>query len=143
MRTSSIRMATLDDIEMLCGLVSQYLPQTPYGNMEPDLKTTAIWIRQLITGGVIIIADEDSFIGGATFQPPFSAETVAAEIMWGSLKKGIQRPKVEKQLLEAFEYWARNIIKADAIQIGSFHGDKFLTKRGYDRCETLYLARLT
>lgn len=142
---SSIRIATLDDIETLLKICHKFLLETPYKNVTPDPETTRVWLTALVQSetSVAILADEDSLVIGVTVQLPFSSEVVASEIMWGSLKNGFQRAKVEKQLLEAFEYWGRNVVKADIIQIGSFHGDKFLTRRGYARCETLYLARLT
>lgn len=139
---SNIRIASSDDIELLIKLCTQFLVKTPYKEMEVETERLRAWLLHTIANGVVLVADEDSLIVGITVQLPFSAELVASELMWGSTKNGLAAAKIEKKLLEAFEYWARQIAKATVIQIGSFHGDKFLVRRGYNRCETLYMVRL-
>lgn len=139
---SRMRTATLDDIELVTNLGLKLLHKTPYHNMTADLGAARAWVTRVIQTGVVILAGEHSLIGGVTLQLPFASETVAAELAWGSLKNGLQAAKIEKQLLEAFEYWARNVARVDVIQIGSFHGEKFFLRRGYEKCETMYKVRL-
>lgn len=142
MQTPKLRIATLDDIPMLIFMGFQFRAETPYRDMQASTQSAADWCRLMISTGVIIIADEDSFLAAGTVQFPGTTNLVASEVMWGSTKHGLQRAQTEKLLLEAFEYWARNVAQADTVQIGSFHGDRALQKRGYRRCETLYLKAL-
>ena len=137
-----IRVATARDISLVLDLGFEFFKSSPYKDMTPDPISARRWLIGLIDSGCVILADEDSFICGTTLQLPFASETVAAELAWGSLKKGLQRTRAEKLLLEAFEYWARNVAKAGYIQIGSFHGEKFFLRRGYQKCETMFMAGL-
>lgn len=84
-------------------------------------------------------------LGAVTSHLPFSQGKLAMEIAWwidkpnSMLFDGIK-------LLEAYEYWARNIAKAQYISVGNMNVSpklaKLYAKKGYQKKEETWLSRL-
>lgn len=83
----------------------------------------------------------------ATVQPIlFNHSRIATEVLWW-VDEDHRQSGVGGQLIEAFEYWATKIAKADYIQLCSLNGDnvdmvgKYYEKIGYKLIEKAYLKQ--
>jgi hypothetical protein len=113
---------------------------SPYSALPFDKSRATKAVFECLNNGIVLLKNDTGIIGGRVFETPFSDAMVAAEQIWWSFSKHKRRDELE--LLEAFEYWARNIVRAQAIEIGSFKPSNYFTNKGYGQVETGYMAIL-
>lgn len=137
-----IRIGTIDDYDEIHKLVIAQFFDSPYSGMAlSEAKVRDIILDCLRTG--VVLLSETGMIAGKVLMPPFSDETIAAEITWYSSCTGRKKILDESNLYHAFEYWAKYIAKAVFIQGSSLHNSKYFLKRNYKQAETAYLARIS
>ena len=71
----------------------------------------------------------------------YSKDRVALEILWW-VEPDARKTGLGKELLEAFEYWAKNIAQCSIIAVSSLDDeslDKFYNKKGYKLTEKTYM----
>ncbi len=78
----------------------------------------------------------------------FSTSRMASELVWWVDKdlSPFVRGKAGLALIEAFEYWAEKIAKADLVQIGAFDEKKtkkLFIRKGYKHVESTFIKGLT
>lgn len=144
-------LATDCDVAAILKLAEKFHLASPYRELRFDPVRAIEFIAEMINRGVIILlGNEDrstaptGFIAGVVVQLPCASSLVATEMAW-YVTEAVGNVAVVmglKALQEAFEYWSRNVAKAEFIVAGSFHKTSFFTKRGYGPCEQVYLTRL-
>lgn len=91
--------------------------------------------------------DKPVSILAASVQPIiFSKARIATEVLWW-VDEGHRQSGVGLKLIEAFEYWAKNIAKADYSQLCTLNGEyadrvgKYYERLGYKLSEKAYLKQ--
>jgi hypothetical protein len=138
----NIRVATHQDIDEIVNRCLWHWQDSPFRGVRADEKKIRSFILSLIHGGgLVLLSDTGIFVGQLTI--PFMAdETIASELLWTSFASGRKKIREEAALFEAYEYWARYIINATILHIGTYKGHKFLENRGYIKGETTYYKRI-
>ncbi len=77
-----------------------------------------------------------------TTKHPMYAEWVASELVW-YVKPESRQSRVSLQLFSAFEYWAKEVVKADKIQVSNLAGmdivERFYRKKDYTLMEKVWI----
>lgn len=107
----NVRVATLEDIDLIMGLASRFLAASKYKNMvfEEHLRPV---IENFVTSPlhekIIILHGDKGMIVGMVSPLLFVGPKVASEIAWW-VEPEHRKTNVGTELLEAFEQWARNV----------------------------------
>lgn len=147
----NLKIATIADLEYIKRMSKSFFLSSIYKDKEYDDDKVTDIILELLhdpTNRVIILGLlEGKPIAqlAATVQPLlFNLSRIATEVLWW-VDEEHRRSRVGAQLIEAFEYWAKNIAKADYTQLCSLNGDmvdpvgKYYEKIGYTLIEKAYL----
>lgn len=148
-----LKIATLKDLADIKRMAKSFFLSSIYSDKEYDDDKVNDIILELLhdpTNRVIILGVlEGKPIAqlAATVQPLiFNTSRIATEVLWW-VDDDHRRSGVGQQLIDAFEYWATNIAKADYTQLCSLNGDmvdpvgKHYEKIGYTLIEKAYLKQ--
>ncbi len=73
---------------------------------------------------------------------PMYQERIASELVWYILPE-YRSTETALQLFSAFEYWAKNVVRADKIQVSNLDGmkvvERFYGKKGYTLMEKVWI----
>jgi hypothetical protein len=138
---TDLKIATIDDLDILLKLSEEFYYSTPYEVLEFDLQKTAKSLTKLLESSneeniVLLLNDEEGFLIGSTCEPLFTNNKVAVELAF--YVKNTNGMKWYT-LFEAFQYWAKKV-GCVAVQSGSIKDryGKFLKRRGFNPMEEIY-----
>jgi GNAT superfamily N-acetyltransferase len=149
-----LRIATPDDFKDVRRLALSFYKASPYANLELDEEKLDQQVIEFLTGDptkkiVILALHEEAPVGiiaGAVH--PFllnNSDTVAAETMWW-LDEPYRKGRMGLRLLDAFEYWAKNVAHCSIAQMTRLKDSerigKIYDKRGYVPAETIHCKLL-
>lgn len=138
-----IRIAKIDDLGLVLEMANKFLENSPYKE-RVDEKVLIDLVLDIITspGSIVILNDRKGFLAGKIVPFMFSAEPMATELGWWVDPK-YRKSEVGKELLEAFEYWAKKK-KCKLITMVSLDDGlgKFYERRGYTLHERAYLKEI-
>ncbi len=147
----NLKVADLTDLQDIKKMAKSFFLSSTYSDKEYNEEKINDVIVQLLhdpTNGIIILA----LLGGksvgcvACSVSPllFNYSKIATEVIWWVDKKH-RRSGVGQQLIEALEYWAKNIAKTDYVQLSSLNGGdevgQYYEKIGYKLIEKAYLKQ--
>jgi len=141
-----MRIATVDDLDELQRMGLNFLEASPYKELgDKDI------IRNVLTNIVKgdtrefigIISPEVGFILGSATPFLFGPHLLATEIAWW-VEPEARGTGEGLKLLEAFEYWAKNVVGAKLVSMTSLdkNVEKFYKKNGYKLYERAYMKVL-
>jgi len=141
-----MRIATVDDLDELQRMGLNFLEASPYKELgDKDI------IRNVLTNIVKgdtrefigIISPEVGFILGSATPFLFGPHLLATEIAWW-VEPEARGTGEGLKLLEAFEYWAKNVAGAKLVSMTSLdkNVEKFYKKNGYKLYERAYMKVL-
>lgn len=145
-----IRLATALDIPNIIPQARKFHQYTLYKNYKfsEDKAKSSLLDFLSSPDSVLLLSVQDNkivgFLGGTVTSIPFVGVRSAMEILWWMDPD--YRGKEGLQLLSAYEYWARNVAKADTVQISRLHDKsttRFFTKRGYKKEEETWVSQLS
>lgn len=136
-------------------LVHQWIEESPYKDLTVDPHKLDTILQALLTGngtqGIAILAMKDDkpvgMVLGQVAEMLFSHETLAHELAWW-VEPSHRGGKIAIKLLDAFEYWAKEVAKCKRVQMSMVETEnadrvgKLYTRRGYTLREKAYLKEL-
>lgn len=137
-----MRLGTIDDLEIIVPMAMKFISQVAYKE-----HCTEEYVRAFVTAvleapnteKVIILDDDKGFIVGLTSPFPFGPGTVATEMgLW--VEEEHRKTSVAKELIDAFEYWAKatGCLMTIMICLDDKVGE-YYKKRGYKLTEYAYM----
>lgn len=147
----SLRLATLTDLDAIKRMCRAFFSESIYKDKEYDEDKIHETILELLLDPVnrlyVLGIHEGRPVAqlAATVTPIlFNKSRVATEVLWW-VDGDHRRSGLGIKLIEAFEYWAKNIAKTDYMQLCSLNGDmadpvgKYYEKIGFKLIEKAYL----
>lgn len=140
-----MKIAEKDDLDKILEMAMKFVETTGYSGIA-----SAYDIRELITYFLdsphderIILLDDFGFIAGSATKFPFGEGLVAYETAWW-IDPDSRGENKGRKLMEAFEYWAKNVAKCKFISMTSLDKDveKIYKNKGYKLYERAYMKVL-
>lgn len=137
-----MRIAELEDSLVILEMAEKFIAATEYSHWF-DRATVSDLITSFINSPRderIIILDDFGFIAGQATKFPFGPELMASEVAWWIDPEARGENKGRK-LMEAFEYWAKNVAKCKFISMTSLdkNVEKIYKNKGYKLYERAYM----
>lgn len=140
-----MKIADMDDIETILDMSMKFIGMTGYDQISnvDDIKMLIQEVLEAPRNEKIIILDDFGFIAGQATKFPFGPDLIATEIAWWIEPEARGENKGAK-LMEAFEYWAKNVAGCRFISMTSLNNtvEKIYKKKGYKLYERAYMKTL-
>lgn len=142
-----LKIAELQDVFKIIPVIQDFHQNSPYSDMPFEIDRVSEVLGNVIASptGIVVYYEEDDIvkgiIGGVLNDSLFNSKKVANELFWW-VGLDYRKSKIGFELLDAFEYWALKIAKADIIGmvgLSNFDTSKIYEKRGYSLRESTYL----
>lgn len=143
-----------EDYMECAALCEEFFRQTQYGHMSIDLEHIHNTIKSFLVedhSRVTLLWREDGIVtgilAGQVQTIPFLNRKVATECLWW-VKPSFRGGPAGVQLLDAFEYWAKNVVHADIIQMVCMPNrigkvvERLYSRRGYKLTESTYTKEI-
>lgn len=140
-----MKIAEIEDLDTILAMGKKFIAATGYKDFADEA-----YIKDLIEHYIkssrdtsIIILDDFGFIAGTVSVFPFGPGKIASETAWW-IDPDSRGENRGVKLMEAFEYWAKNIAQCDFISMTSLDKDveKIYKKKGYKLYERAYMKVL-
>lgn len=152
-QTPTLRHASLDDVPKILQMSKDLYESSSYKRIAVDYTHARVMLEKFIIEGnkdFLVMLSHDNgkpvgVIAAYVFQPLFSSEKVATEVLlW--LEPEYRTPSRAKELLDAYEYWAK-LVGAAVAQYGLMSSadprlSKFYERRGAEEVERVYYKDL-
>lgn len=140
-----MKIAEESDIDTIVSMCLKFAEATGYKDMV-DEDTIKALAEYYVTGDHtqrIVIMDDNGFIAGQATPFPFGDGLIASETAWWIDPEARGENKGGK-LVQAFEYWAKNIAQCKFISMTSLDStvEKLYKKNGYKLYERAYMKVL-
>lgn len=141
-----MRIAVLEDLEEIKEMSINFLAESGYGEYSNE-ETIENLIRSVLTGKqdemIILLEPGAGFIAGMSSAFSFGPHLLASEIAWW-VNEDKRKSGVGVELINAFEYWAKNIAGCTMITLTSLDDKvgKIYEKKGYKLYERAYMKEL-
>lgn len=141
-----LKIATKEDKDIIQSLALNFVNTSPY----KDVYSTASIIKlmdQILTGdqtkAIILLHGTDGMIVGVASDFPYGEFKMATELAWW-VNEDKRSTGVGKELIDAFEYWAKEVAGCKGITMGSLDQplDDYYTSRGYTLTERNFVKWL-
>lgn len=138
----SLRIASINDLDEVYGMAKKFIATTDYKDIYEETALRNLCSAILSSDGsssICIIHEGNGFIAGMVAPLIFGNKRLATEIGWW-VEPDKRKSNVGKELIEAFEYWAKTV-QCDQIVMISLDDDlgKYYEKRGYHLHERAYM----
>ena len=127
-------------------MASKFMETTGYTEYS-DEETISNLIINILTGKqnemIILLKPGVGFLAGMASPFLFGPHLIASEIAWW-IEQEKRNSGIGKELVEAFEYWAKNVAGCTMITLTSLDDNvgKFYEKKGYALYERAYMKEL-
>ncbi len=118
---SSLWLATEEDTIDILYMAEQFHNESPYSLLPFSNGKTIEMIQHFITlpkEEAVCILGCWGIIAGHIVSPPTSDTRIAVEQLW-YVTPDSRGSRLGLELINAYEYWAQHVAKADGIQMGS------------------------
>lgn len=138
-----IRIATIEDTPKLLSMALEFIKTTKYKYNEETLEKLILDLMSMDKTKAIILMTDDGMIGGVANQFIFGKHNTATEVAWW-VSPEKRSSGLGKQLIEAFEYWAKNVAKCDTVTMVALDDKlgKVYEKNGYELYERAYMKEV-
>lgn len=137
-----MKVATPEDFDAVHSMCLKFMEASGYSAFtDPDvLKDVIAHYLSADPTGYIVLLDDNGFIAGSTQRFPFGKVKIAAETAWW-VNEEARKTGVGKELMGAFEYWAKNVAGCDMVVMTSLDEgvEKIYKKNGYKLYERAYM----
>lgn len=141
-----LKIATIEDIDLVLSLALKFVEASPYKDFH-DRATIYDFIFQVLnsdkTKHIILLHGEDGMLAGMASPFPYGNFNMATELAWW-VNEDKRNTGVGKELIDAFEYWAKEIAGCKGITMASLDDDvgKYYLSRDYNLTERAYVKWL-
>ena len=149
----TLRLATEEDIPAIKRMSYLFYDHSPYSSFEiDDEKVTALTtdILKDKTKNIVILSCQPDPVGmivGLSNEFMFNRKKIAMELLWW-MDPEYRKSRDAIKLVEAYEYWATNVAKADIVQLSLLTTEqapqieKFYSRRGYKLSEKSFFKKV-
>lgn len=151
----TLKIATFSDLPDILSMAHKFAQASTYAGMTVDDGKVTKLIDMMLSEGpkvsIILLAIEDDkpvgMIGARATEPLYFKEKVAAELVWW-VEPEHRRSNHAKELIDAYEYWAKNVSKCDYTQMSLLETDqinlidRIYRRRGYRTTERSYVKEV-
>lgn len=143
---SNIKIATVDDLHEVLDMSKEFMSSTGYSKYS-DEQTITNLIETIVTGPqdtmIILLIPGVGFLAGQSSPFAFGPHFLASEIAWW-VNEDQRKSGAGNELIEAFEYWAKNVARCSIISLTSLDDKvgKIYEKKGYKLYERAYMKEL-
>jgi GNAT superfamily N-acetyltransferase len=141
-----MKIATLDDVAEVLEMSMKFMSGVGYAEYSDEQNIRNL-IESIVTGRqdqmIILLKPGVGFIAGQVTPFVFGPHYIAGEIAWW-INEDHRKDGSGAELLEAFEYWAKNVCGCTMITLTSLDDSvgKFYEKKGYKLYERAYMKEL-
>lgn len=141
-----MKIATHEDFEEIKSMSMEFLTHTGYTEYSNE-ETISNLINNLLSGKqnemIILLEPGAGMLVGMSSPFVFGPHFIASEIAWW-VNPDKRDTGIGNELIQAFEYWAKNIAGCTLITLTSLDDSvgKFYEKKGYKLHERAYMKEL-
>lgn len=141
-----MKIATIEDVAEVLEMSNQFMDSTGYKKYSDEQNIRNL-IESIVTGRqdqmIILLKPGVGFIAGQATPFAFGPHYLASEIAWW-INEEQRKTGAGAELIEAFEYWAKNVAGCTIISLTSLDDSvgKFYEKKGYRLHERAYMKEL-
>lgn len=141
-----MKIATIEDHDEVLGMAMKFMSLTEYTEYSNE-ETISNLINTILTGEqnsmIILLKPGVGFLAGMSSPFVFGPHFIASEIAWW-INEDKRKTGAGAELIEAFEYWAKNVAGCTLITLTGLDDDigKFYEKKGYKLYERAYMKQL-
>ena len=141
-----MKVATIEDKQYILDLGMEFFNSIDYGRYASEEYVSVFLDGFLSSPKDICIAvyePKKGMILGQASAFPFGPHVLASEIAW-YVSPDSRKSSLGKELIDAFEYWAKNIAGCTMITLSGLDDSigKFYEKQGYKLYEYAYMKEL-
>jgi GNAT superfamily N-acetyltransferase len=141
-----MRIGGPEDIDEAMALVMEFIGKTEHIKKYTDETYVRALVETLLTGDKrnhVFIMDEGCFLAGKAVPFPYGPTIMATELGW-YVREDNRGLGLGKDMLEAFEYWAKNVAGASIVNMGSLDESvgEYYIKKGYTLSERAYIKEV-
>lgn len=140
-----IKIATMEDFALIRSMSIKFLEATDYKKYYNENKMDLLitdWLKSDNNIKIALLHGEDGMIGGCVNPFLFGNILTATEIAWW-VEPEKRKTKVGKELLEAFEFWAKKVGCALIVMISIDDSlGYYYEKNGYKLFERSYMKEI-
>lgn len=141
-----MKLGTLEDLSEVTNMALKFLSVSGYETLGDEETINELLMRILDgdkTVGIVLLEEGKGMLVATAGQFPYGRKKIATELAWWVEPKE-RKSGVGKDLLEAFEYWAKNVAFCDIISMSSLDDKvgKIYEKQGYKLSERAYMKVL-
>lgn len=138
-----MRLANLNDLPELVNMGMSFAEHSDYKDIadeETISQTIQIFLNSPQYERMILIEEGKAMLGAAISPSLYSKDRVATEVFWW-VNPEFRKEGIGNELLSAFEYWAKQIAKADMIAVSTLNDsvEELYLKKGYKAVEKTYM----
>lgn len=141
-----MKIATTEDVAEVLEMSMKFMDSTGYKKYSDEQNIRNL-IESIVTGRqdqmIILLKPGVGFIAGQATPFAFGPHYLASEIAWW-INEEQRKTGAGAELIEAFEYWAKNVSGCTIISLTSLDDSvgKFYEKKGYKLHERAYMKEL-
>ncbi len=138
-----MKIADLPDLKEIADMSMDFMSKTGYAGYS-DRESIEQLISDMINAPdhekIILIEPGVGFLAGISSKFIFGTGRIASEVAWW-INEDKRGTGVGKELINAFEYWAKNVAGCTLISMTSIDEDvgKLYEKNGYKLYERAYM----
>jgi Acetyltransferase (GNAT) family len=142
----------MEDIDDVIRLSHEFYQNSPYSDFDWDeghaREMAGVFLTSSPQDKIVILAEEEEPVGiivGLVSSLPMTKSKMAAEFLWW-VSEPFRKTRAAFMLFDSYEYWAKNVAKADKIQsvsLSNLDVSKLYEKRGYRMTEKAFIKDLT
>lgn len=141
-----MKIATLEDLPEISTMSMKFMETTGYKDYSDKLTIDDLIFRLIMSSqneNIIILKPGVGFLAGMAVPFPFGPHLIASEIAWW-IEPDKRGNKDGIELLEAFEYWAKEKAGCTMISMVCLEEEhsKIYEKKGYKLYERAYMKIL-
>lgn len=141
-----MKIATTEDVTEILEMSMKFMDGVGYKKYSDEQNIHNL-IQSIVTGRqdqmIILLKPGVGFIAGQVTPFVFGPHYIASEIAWW-INEEHRKDGAGAELLEAFEYWAKNVAGCTMITLTSLDNKvgKVYEKKGYKLYERAYMKEL-
>jgi hypothetical protein len=141
-----MKIATIEDLPEVLEMSMKFIKKTGYNEYADEGQIRNL-IETIVTGAqnqmIILLQPGVGFLAGQVSPFVFGPHLLASEIAWW-INEDKRKSGEGAELLEAFEYWAKNVAGCTMITLTSLDPrvGKIYEKKGYKLYERAYMKEL-
>lgn len=137
-----MKIATLEDLDQIYSMGIKFMEASNYVDYsDPEVvKNVILWHISGDPKERIILLEDGGFLAASVQPFPFGKGKIASETAWW-VNEEARKSGVGRELMNAFEYWAKEVAGCDMVVMTSLDEDveKIYKKNGYKLYERAYM----